>query len=94
MKKEKIAAIVLVRDGAIIPHVKVAQCTKDIDWTNIQLNVYSTSASAKGFVYLPSDNLIHEVVVDKRSGKFVLQNDSYGGTIKWTIISNYSNSTK
>jgi alpha-D-xyloside xylohydrolase len=87
LKKEKIAAIVLIRDGAIIPHVKLAQCTKDIDWTNIELNVYSTSEIAKGFVCLPSDNSIHQLVLRKKAGKYVLQNDPYSGKIKWTIAS-------
>lgn len=83
----KIPAIILVRDGAVIPHVKLAQCTKDIDWKNIRLVTYSTGNTASGFIYLPSDNVLHSIPVSGTNGKFTLRNDPYNGSIKWRIQS-------
>ena len=39
---DKIEAIIMVREGAIIPHIKKAQSTKDLDWSNIELVAYTT----------------------------------------------------
>ena len=72
----KIPAIILVRDGAVIPHVKLAQCTKDIDWKNIRLVTYSTGNTANGYICLPSDNILHSIDLNGAGGKFTLRNES------------------
>jgi alpha-D-xyloside xylohydrolase len=84
LKKGKIPAIILVKDGSILPHAKLAQSTKDIDWHNLELIVYSTTNSAKGLVCLPSDNVLHEINIDNKK---TLRGDPYAGKIKWTITS-------
>ncbi len=87
LKGGKIPAVILVRDGSIIPHVKLAQSTKDIDWSNIQLMIYSTEKLAKGYVCLPSDNVLHEINANAKNGKYFPGNDPYEGKVKWTIQS-------
>ena len=88
MKAGKVAAIILARDGAVIPHTKLQQSTKDIDWNNLQLVVYSTTNhAAKGFVYTPSDTILHQLNIDNQNGKYGLSKDPYAGRIKWTIQS-------
>lgn len=81
----KIPAIILVRDGAVIPHANLAQSTKDIDWNKIQLTVYSTGGTAKGLVFRPSDNQLSEVNVILKNGKYVLVTDPYNKKVEWTI---------
>ncbi|HEY4964376.1 MAG TPA: alpha-xylosidase [Candidatus Saccharimonadales bacterium] len=82
IKGGKIAAVILVRDGAAIPHIKLAQSTKDMDWKNIEWVVYSTgNAAAKGLVCLPSDNVLHAVSVENNR----LASDPYNGSVKWNI---------
>lgn len=84
IKAGKIAAVILVRDGAVIPHIKLAQSTKDMDWKNIEMIVYNTGTNvANGFVCLPSDNVLHLVSVKNKS----LTIDPYNGTVKWNIHS-------
>ena len=66
----KIQAVVMVRDGAIIPHMKKAQSTKDLDWTNIELVAFTTKNDAKGSICLPSDNILRGVNVSKKGKIF------------------------
>lgn len=57
--------IMLVRDGAVLPHVALAQSTDKIDWSKIQLKVYSVDEKvAKGLICLPSDDRLQTVEVD------------------------------
>jgi len=84
----KIPAVIFVRDGAVIPRVKLAQSTKDIDWNNLELDVYSTANTvAKGYVCLPSDNLLREITTIYKNGKYSVNNDPYSGKVKWIIQS-------
>ena len=68
-----LSVVMMVRDGAVLPHLKVAQSTKDLDWTNIELVPYSAnSTSLKGKICLPSDNVLHTLTLSKKGSKFVL----------------------
>jgi alpha-D-xyloside xylohydrolase len=88
MAAGKIPAIIFIRDGAVIPHAKLVQSTKDIDWNNLELDVYSTgSIVAKGYVCLPSDNVLHEIMLNDKNGKYSIANDPYSGKVKWIIQS-------
>ncbi|HWS52518.1 MAG TPA: TIM-barrel domain-containing protein, partial [Pyrinomonadaceae bacterium] len=49
-----IPVVLLARDHSVIPHVGVAQSTDEIDWTNVELRVFSTDgARAGGLFALP-----------------------------------------
>jgi alpha-D-xyloside xylohydrolase len=84
----KIPAIILIRNGAVVPHAKLAHSTKDIDWNNLELVVYSTDNNvARGYVCLPSDNVLHEITSAIKNGKYSINNDPYNGKVKWMIQS-------
>ncbi len=84
IKSGKIAAVILVKDGAVIPQIKLAQSTKDMDWSNLELITYSTTnAAAKGFVCLPADNVLQPISVQGNR----LTSDPFNGSIKWNIHS-------
>ena len=52
--------IMLVRDGSVLPHLKLAQSTAEMDWSKMSLKVYSADKKqAEGLVCLPADNRIH-----------------------------------
>ena len=86
IKGGKIPAVILVRDGAVIPKAKLAQSTMDIDWKNIKLDVYSTKGgTATGLICLPSDNVLHKVSVTKKKEQYVLDNDPLKGRVTWRI---------
>ncbi|MBC7888228.1 MAG: alpha-xylosidase [Ferruginibacter sp.] len=84
IKGGKMAAAILVRDGAAIPHIKLAQSTKEMDWKNIEWVVYSAdNKTATGLICLPDDNVLHPVSVTANK----LQSDPFNGTVKWMIHS-------
>jgi alpha-D-xyloside xylohydrolase len=55
----RIPAIILVRDGSIIPHAPLAQRTDQIDWSQIELREYKAQATTcRGLVFKPGDKEI------------------------------------
>lgn len=83
-----IEAVILVRDGAVIPHIGLAQSTKDMDWSQLELKVYSSKATkATGLVCLPSDNILKTISLSKNEAGFSLDKDPFDGKVKWTIKS-------
>lgn len=78
----KIPIVVLVRDGAVIPHIALAQSTAQMDWSKLELTVFATDAKkATGLVCLPSDQILHPVSLVKSGDSFKLENDPLGGRI-------------
>ncbi len=83
-----IPAVILVKDGSVIPFAKLVQSTKDIDWSHLELVDYSAeNGKANGYVYLPNDKELHSVEVSSKNGKYSLTNDPYSGKVKWNIHS-------
>ena len=81
----EVPAVILVRDGAVIPHAAVAQSTAQIDWTKLELVTFAAKdGPARGLVCLPSDNRLREVAVDAR-GRFLPSGDPFKGQVKWTV---------
>jgi alpha-D-xyloside xylohydrolase len=76
MKAGDLAVILLVRDGSAIPHVALVQSTMQIDWTKIDLKVFtSKSTRASGYLCLPSDNQLHKISLVKSGNAYkVLEN--------------------
>ncbi len=82
----EIPAVILVRDGAVIPHIALAQSTDKMDWSKIFLNVYSVSGNtAQGLICLPSDNILHKVEMKKIGNSFGLTTDPFQGKVKYKI---------
>ena len=50
-----IPIVLLVKDNSVLPHVKPAQSTSEIDWNDIELRVFSTNdAPVTGRFALPN----------------------------------------
>jgi len=78
--------VMLVRDGTVLPQIKLAQSTMQLDWSKLDLVVFAkNSSTAKGLVCLPSDNVLHDLTLAKSGGKFKLTNDPLTGTVSWTV---------
>jgi alpha-D-xyloside xylohydrolase len=59
----KIPAVILVRDGSLIPHAPLAQRTDQIDWNAIELKSYKADATTcTGLLYKPGDKNIERIV--------------------------------
>jgi len=84
----KIPAIILVRDGAVIPHIALAQSTKDMDWSKIELVTYSAGATTlSGMICLPENNQVVPITMVKNGESFSLSNDPLKGKVNWKILS-------
>jgi alpha-D-xyloside xylohydrolase len=82
----QIPVVMLVREGAVIPHLKVAQSTSQLDWTNIEMVVYATAVqNAHGLVCLPADNILRPVEAARRNTAFALTGDPLAGKATSTV---------
>jgi alpha-D-xyloside xylohydrolase len=80
-----VPVVVLARDGAVIPHVRVAQSTGAIDWTNVELRVFSargSKAPATGLFALPGED---PVILEVPAGRWALARDPLPGRVKWRV---------
>jgi alpha-D-xyloside xylohydrolase len=81
-----IPEIILVRDGAVIPHIALAQSTAQLDWSKIELCVFAKDATtAKGLIFLPGDSAAHELTLKKSGKSFKLDTDPFAGKVAWKI---------
>ena len=59
----KIPAIILVRDGSLIPHAPLAQRTDKINWDQVSFKAYKASAKkCEGLLYKPGDKTIQTII--------------------------------
>jgi alpha-D-xyloside xylohydrolase len=82
----KLPVVMLVRDGTVLPQIKLAQSTLQMDWSQLDLVVFARDAqTAKGLVYLPADNVLRELSLNKTGDTFKLANDPLAGKVTWTV---------
>ena len=83
----KIPIVILVREGSVIPHIALAQSTAQMDWTKLDLVVYSTdSQKVNGLICLPSDKVLHKILLVRKNGNFALESDPFGGKVIWKVM--------
>jgi alpha-D-xyloside xylohydrolase len=81
-----IPAVMLAREGSIIPHMKPALSTSQLDWKSLEMVVYASSAqAAQGLACLPSDNILRKVEAAKKRNVFALSADPFAGKAAATI---------
>jgi alpha-D-xyloside xylohydrolase len=86
MQAGQIPVVMLVREGAVIPHMKLAQSTAQLDWTNLEMVVYAAAMqNARGLVCLPADNVLRRVEATGRNGVFTLAGDPLAGKATSTV---------
>jgi alpha-D-xyloside xylohydrolase len=82
-----IPIVTLIKDGTVIPKIALAQSTMQMDWSQLELDVFAENArTATGLVCLPSDNVLHKVTLTKEGNAFKLVNDPFAGKVTWKII--------
>ena len=81
IKAGEIPIVVLVKDGTVIPHIKLAQSTQAMDWTNLNLKVYAadSTTTASGKIFLPEGNQVETVKVSKRGNSFEISENPLSG---------------
>jgi len=82
----EIPVVLLVRDGAAIPRVPVAQSTAWIDWSTVEMAVFAREAAeARGLVCLPSDGVLRPVTLTRGGGGFAVTGDPLAGKATLTV---------
>ncbi|GLB51961.1 hypothetical protein NBRC110019_10000 [Neptunitalea chrysea] len=81
IKAGDIPIVVLVKNGTILPHIKLAQTTKDMDWSKLTLKVYADSetTTASGIVYLPNEANSSHVTATKKGNTFEVESNPLKG---------------
>jgi alpha-D-xyloside xylohydrolase len=80
-----IPVVLLVRNHAVLPHVKVAQSTKDIDWDNVELRVFSSDDGPVSGLFTRPGSDVQKLSLVPRAGSFALSADPQAGKVKWDI---------
>jgi alpha-D-xyloside xylohydrolase len=80
-----VPVILLVKNHSVLPHVKAAQNTSEIDWNNVELRVFNTdNSNVSGVFALPEENL-QTLELNSVKNSYVLKNDALRGKVKWQI---------
>src|SRR5215203_5795853 len=88
MRAGKVPVIMLVRDGAAIPHADLAQSTGEIDWHSLELKVFCARAmAAEGLICLPEDGKLHPLRLERANDGFATEGDALQGRVAWRIVS-------
>jgi alpha-D-xyloside xylohydrolase len=62
IKVGEIPAVILVRDGSLIPHVPLAQRTDQIQWDKVEMKTYKVDAkTCTGLLYKPGDSQLQTI---------------------------------
>ncbi len=86
IEQGSIPVIMLVRDGTALPHAKLAQSTKYIDWSALELVVFSEeSERAEGMICLPGEDIPRTVVLEMKNGVFDQTNNPFDGRVEFRI---------
>ena len=84
----KIPAVMLVREGTVIPQIKLAQSTMQLDWSHLELvGFVKGQGTIKGLVCLPADNQLHELTLTRQGKLFKVANDPLAGKVTWSVRS-------
>jgi alpha-D-xyloside xylohydrolase len=83
----EIPIVLLVRKGAAIPRVRLAQSTAWIDWQEMELVVFcgEETTVAEGTVCLPEEGELHALRLEREGEEFVLKEDPLQGRVQWKI---------
>jgi alpha-D-xyloside xylohydrolase len=83
----ELPVILLVKGGAAIPHVALAQSTDRIDWSEIELSVFGAEGkTADALIYLPDDGTLRRLRLERDGEGFVLRDDPFEGEVAFTIV--------
>jgi alpha-D-xyloside xylohydrolase len=82
-----VPAVVLVRHGAVIPHIELAQSTGQMDWSELELAVFGADVStAECPIYLPGHGGLHAVRLRNDGEGLVLQQDSLQSRVAFRVV--------
>ncbi len=73
IKAGDIPIVILVKNGSVIPHIQLAQSTKDMNWKKLKLEIFASDKSiAEGEICLPENVVLEYVKVTRKDNNWVL----------------------
>ncbi|HET6852994.1 MAG TPA: TIM-barrel domain-containing protein [Pyrinomonadaceae bacterium] len=81
----EIPVVLLVKNHTVLPHLRVAQSTSELDWDNVELRVFSTDAARVTGIFTRPGSGVQTLSLTPRAGSFVLQEDPHAGKVKWEV---------
>jgi alpha-D-xyloside xylohydrolase len=82
----EVPVVMLVKNGSVIPHIKLAQSTEFMKWDKLEFNVFvDDKDKAQGLVYLPGDKKLTRIEIYKEGNDFKLKGDPFQGKLKYEI---------
>ena len=83
-----IPIVMLVRDGAVVPHMAVAQHTASMNWNDVELRVFRAPGSADrpltALFALP-DGPLQQLELRAMGGGYALTRDPTAGKVRWRV---------
>ena len=82
-----IPVVMLVREGAAIPCLELAQSTSEMDWRRIELTVFAgeETSVAEGRVCVPEEGELHTLRLEREDDNFALKGNPLGERVEWSI---------
>jgi alpha-D-xyloside xylohydrolase len=81
----KIPVVLLVKNHSVIPHVKPAQSTSEIDWKNVELRVFSTDGAPVAGVFALPKGQLQSLDLNNSAGGYALRGDPLRGQVNWQV---------
>jgi alpha-D-xyloside xylohydrolase len=81
----EIPVVLLVKNHSVLPHIKVAQSTNDMDWNNVELRVFSTDGAPVTGLFTRPDSGLQTLSLVPLARSFRLREDPQAGKVKWDI---------
>ncbi len=77
--------VALVKEGSVIPHIALAQTTRNMDWSNITLRIYGKADQATGKLYLPEAESWKEIVLTQTGNGYEITDDPFEGRVEFEL---------
>src|SRR5918911_462455 len=82
----EIPIVLLVKEGAAIPHAHLAQSTSEMNWQEIELVIFGAETpAAEGYIYLPEDDAVHHLHLERGQDGHTLADDPLEGKVAWRV---------
>ena len=78
----EIPVILLVRSGAVIPHLKPAQNTDELDWSVVELRSFGNPPGEAALLFALPEGELHTLRVDAQGR---VQADPLAGRVRWEV---------
>jgi len=85
IKAGEIPVVLLVKDHTVLPLLKVAQSTQDLDWSNVELRVFSTDSGPASGLFTSPNTGVETLQLSSGSGGYALNSDPARGKVTWQI---------